>query len=1121
MRKKITKLISLLIVLLITPVIFLFVLSKVHHKTTHNEIIDFINKELDGKVTFQEFSLSYLRHFPRVHINLQDISFKDETNEVAKIGNLDLLLNLKNFWKRKLNIEGLIINDGEIHLMVDSLGNKAHIFGNKNKSSGSSPGALLINADNIRILNSRLHFANEIKGNRSYIYIKESQLDLITQDSLILIKGSLEGQLDSLISNNTLLFKGQPVEGREAVFTINRYSGEKILQEGYLMAHTLKLEPRFKMKPHKDGQLIELFISGEDNFNDVLSLFEFHTGINLIQVNPEAKLKIFYNQNGFVNPFLRPYNELDFEISNAEFTGEELPFPLKVGGIKGNYNNGEGHSPETVELQIDTIHVEVSESFINGRFKLTNLKDPIVDAHFISQLDMNHLIKQNENISISGTIDADLVLDGKISELKKLHFKGKQQAKGSIEVKNLELVLNDKGYKIELIKGTSLLNNHIFEVTSLVGAFNESAFHFQGNFENLDEYILEDKKNLTGKFTLNFDKLDLRKLNLKSEEKKPDKKSGGMLPLENMALEFSVNGKEVVTEIGSIKNLRLNSRIENQALHIKTMDFLYQDGSVKGSGKILFNEQGIDSVIASINGKFQNLNIKIPETENTLKDSPGKPFRFPSFMNADIDMEIVHGEIKDEQFKNFILQANIKGPEVIVQKFNVDALDGNTNITCRFLFGEAGLTGLWADAGFHFVRIDVKSILNKFDKEDSISTTNGFWQIPQEMDVRINFSSKEIVYRDATISNFQSNIHATEHQIEIMDLYSDLPFGNIQMDLLVSDYQNDKINYNGDVNFSIDSLDVNKLLKMKALGIPAQKFKRQEPATSNKKNLLLALPDNINLKLNTSAKYISYKNAIVEDLILQITSNNEKLDLEKLDYKFAGGSMKIHGHLLRGEPNSNQGYLYSIADEIDIREFFNSFDNFGQDVFNVENTSGKISWASHYYFSLDKDFKLTKDDNLWLINAIVHHAEFDKVEPIEKTLFFVGHKSKDKMIVNKLDVKAFIYGSKIYFSDVLMNDNIANLDVFGEVDLNEKELDLGLEISLSDLFFRSKKERLVETQEGVVNLDKDAKLFLRMTGPFSDHKLKMISKRKFNKNREYLLDDIKTAEGEYRKKQIK
>ncbi len=72
----------------------------------------------------------------------------------------------------------------------------------------------------------------------------------------------------------------------------------------------------------------------------------------------------------------------------------------------------------------------------------------------------------------------------------------------------------------------------------------------------------------------------------------------------------------------------------------------------------------------------------------------------------------------------------------------------------------------------------------------------------------------------------------------------------------------------------------------------------------------------------------------------------------------------------------------------------------------------------------------------------------------------MGHKSKDKMIVKDLNVNAFLFKDEIYFTDVLMNDNIANLDVYGEVDLGEKELDVGIEISLSDLFFRSKKTRI-------------------------------------------------------------
>ena len=1122
--KKVIKLISLLVVILIAPVIILFGLSLFHHKTVHNELVDFINKELDGKITFQEFSFSYLRHFPRVHINLRDISVKDDTTEIAKITNLDLLLNLKGFWGKKLKVERLTLNDGEIHLITDSLGHKPHIFGRKNKSSSTSPGAWLVNENNIKILNFRLYITNEIKGNSNYIHIKDAQFELITQDSLLLLKGSFEGELDSLISNNSLLFKGLPLEGRELVFTIDRYSGVNILKEGYVMVHALKIEPRLKIKHHKDGNLIELHLLGEDNFNDILTLFEFHTGIDLIQVNSDAKLKISYNLNGFVNPFLRPYSELDFDISEAEFTSDDLPFPIKLDRITGNYNNGEEHLPGTAVLQIDTVLAEVSDSFIKGRFKLSNLKDPFVDAHFISQMDMTHLIKQTDNFSLSGIIYADLVIDGKISELKKMHFEGKQQAIGSIEVKNLELVLNDKNFKMEIINGSSLLNNHIFEVTSLVGAFNESAFHFQGNFDNLDEYILEDNKNLMGKFAFNFDKLDLRKLNFKSKEKKPARKSGGLSHLENMAVDFVINGNEIVTEIGSIKNLKMNSSLENQIFFIKTLDFLYQDGSIEGNGRIFFNEQGIDSVIASVNGKFQNLNINIPVNKHKSDSLQKKSFKFPFFLDTDIDLEIVRGEIMEEQFNNCILQANIKGPEVIVQKFKVYALNGNTNIKGRFVIGETGLVGLWANADLNFNLIDANYLINKFHKKDTSSTSKKGLQFPKEMDVKINLSSKKIVYRDAIISNYRSNIQATEKQIAINNLFADLAFGNIQIDLLISDYQNDKISYQGSANLSIDSLALDKLLKMKAFGIPDQAYRKNKAVNSNKKNRFLTLPDNINITLNTTASYLSYKNANINNLKFLIDYNDKNIALRELNYQFADGIMKIHGQLTRpdsrdhsgrSDDNNSHGYLYSKADSIDIQKFFGSFNNFGQDVFTAENSSGKISWASHYYFKLDNQFKLVSDDNLWLVNAIIHSAEFDQVAPIEKTLFFVGHKSKDKMIVSELDINAFMFGSKVYFSDVLMNDNIANLDVFGEVDTDKKEMDLGIEISLSDLFFRSKKKKLVETQEGIVNLDPDDKLFLRMSGTFTDHKLKLISKKKFNNNRNSLMKNIKTAEREF------
>jgi len=945
MRNKLLIISGIIIFIFCLPVISLFVFSKIHYQAAHDEFVRIINYELDGEITLEDFSFSYLSKFPDVHIEVKGVSVHDGNVEVIHINKLDILLNLKKLWNREMKIEKLLVGGLVFHSEVDSLGNKPRIFTNKNNDPGSPHKGWMVEAGDIHIENGKIFFGNKIKGNRMYMHIDNADLDLSENDSLVIFTGVLTGTLDSLFSNNTLLFRNQPVTAKDIVFNINRFNGFKELEQGYILAHTLKIIPRFTMKPHEDGQIVEIHISGENDLNTFLDLFEFHTGLDLEQVNPDAHLQLSYNQAGFVNPFLRPYSELDFQITNAEFTGEALPFPLQLGLIKGNYNNGEGHSPKTAELVIDTLLASIQESFVSARFKLSNLNDPVIDAHFIARLDMGHLIKENENYSLAGEIDLDLEVDGTIRELKKLHLEGKQMADGTIDVKDLELIFKDDDYTIAIIKASALLNNQILEVASLVGAFNESAFHFQGSLDNLDQYILKKDENLDGRFTLNFDELDLTKISFNNKQ---DKGPGNFSfsSLEFVDIEFEVNGKRLITQVGIVENIELIGSLE-------------------------------------------------------------------------------------------------------------------------------------------------------------------------ELDINVDLTAAEIVYMDAVISNLRSHIHATEQQIEIDDLFTNLPFGNIKMDLLISDYQNEKINYSGIIDLSIDSLIVDDYLALEVFGIPDLGKKEKQESSEPGQN---DMPDNLQMQVNIMAGYVSYKNASVEKVKLFCDYDTPEILLEELNFTFAGGSIRVNGYMDHGQPGSFPGYFYSKVDSIDIQEFFTSFDNFNQDVFTAENTSGKISWDSHYYFELDKSFKLLKDENLWWIDAVIHNAEFVQVEPIEKTLFFVGHKAKDNMIVSELNVHAFMVRNKIFFKDVLMNDNIANLDVFGEVDLNKKELDLGLEISLTDLFLRSKKKRRLETQEGVMTLDKDKKLLLRLSGPISDHKLKMMSKRKFSSYREDLFDNIGKAELTFKSK---
>jgi hypothetical protein len=1106
-------------ILVIVPLAFLVILSEVHYKPAHKKAIDYINQEFGGAVAFEDFSISYIRHFPHIHLRVENITAHDGQIEVIRVAQLDLLVNLSSLWREKVMIEHLVIEGGALYSEIDSLGRKPVILARKNKEEKSSDISFDVESQDIRIIDSKVYFGNQVKSNRTWLTVNEADLRLSFSDTLVILTGTLDAHLDTLVSNNTVLFANQPVKGEAIDFRINPSTGEKVLHDGYLLAHTLTLYPRFTMTTHDDGQIVELHISGDGNFNAFLDLFEFHFGIDLEQTNPDAELRMAYNQRGFVNPFLRPYTEIDFEIAGASFSGDDLPYPIENVAVAGNYNNGEGHSPETVQLEIDTLHAEIQQSFVNARLKLTNLKDPEIDAHFISGIDISHFIKQSDNIRIKGTVDADLVIDGRISELKLLHLEGKQAAKGTIRVKDLELLINDKALKVELSSGSTLLNNHILEVTSLVGAYNESAFHFEGLFENLDQYILSQDKILGGSFSLSFDRLDLRYLFPGGERKERVAPKSSMPSLDGLVLNLDVAGKEVITGLGSLENLRMKTRVDNGALQVRSASFNYQDGNVAATATLKLKDRGIASLQADIKGTFQNIDLELPEKKEDKPVNKSKSFSLPESTDIRLDLIIDRGNIATIPVRKLHLAAAMINDEIILEKFEGDVLDGHAGISGKVKLDSSGISEFRLQGGLAFNKIDIVAMMDDFGIGKKAEKSQSQLTYPETVLLDLDLKIKEIDYKDATLRNFSTLLHADDKRISISDLEADLPFGELRMNLEMDQYQHENISYLGNINLDIDSLSVDRLLELEALGIPGRKELSPQPENTDRKKGARALPDNFTVGLVIKAGYLAYRNAEVENLDLAINYGPEKTDLKKLKFDFLNGKVDVYGHVSRKDGNSYPGYLYSKVDDLDIRTLFYSFDNFNQDKFTAENSSGKISWSSHYYFELGKNMVPVRDGNLWIMNINVHEAEFDKVEPIEKTLFFVGHKSKDKMLISQLNINAMLFRDKLYVRDVLMNDNVANLDVFGEVDLGDRTMDLGLEISLSDLFFRTKKRRIVQTEEGEVDLENDSKLFLNLTGPLQDHKLKLMSRRKFQKARDGLNRDIRKAETAFKERQ--
>jgi len=94
----------------------------------------------EGSISFEEASLSIYEHFPNATLTLNKVLLKDSLSDqrelpFLKVKKVHTLLTINDLWNRKLSLNTLILEDGQLNLITDKLGynNLKHLLLNKQK----------------------------------------------------------------------------------------------------------------------------------------------------------------------------------------------------------------------------------------------------------------------------------------------------------------------------------------------------------------------------------------------------------------------------------------------------------------------------------------------------------------------------------------------------------------------------------------------------------------------------------------------------------------------------------------------------------------------------------------------------------------------------------------------------------------------------------------------------------------------------------------------------------------------------------------------------------------------------------------------------------------------------
>jgi len=151
---------------------------------------------------------------------------------------------------------------------------------------------------------------------------------------------------------------------------------------------------------------------------------------------------------------------------------------------------------------------------------------------------------------------------------------------------------------------------------------------------------------------------------------------------------------------------------------------------------------------------------------------------------------------------------------------------------------------------------------------------------------------------------------------------------------------------------------------------------------------------------------------------------------------------------------------------------------------------------SEIYFTLNQ--KLVPKNNMSYLkmDLAIRDGQLLQNDMIGRALSFVGHHVKEEIHIHDALFKLYYYKNWLVLSNLRVNNSVSNFEIFGTYYQPDSALNVNMQISLTDLFFRSGQKRKIQTDEGIINLDRDLDLYVNLNGNLNHQLFKVRNRKK-------------------------
>lgn len=586
----------ILILLLILPFAFQGKIEKIVKQEG--------NKMLNAQFDFSALDISLLRNFPSASVTLEDFYLKGtgafENDTLVQAGELTAAINLFSlFGDSGYDISKIIIKDTKVKAIVlengqpnwDVMKASAETDTVQETSTESSP---------IRIKLKKLSIKN------LSVSYDDRQADMYAAIENLKAKcsgdfGSERTIVDLELKTPSLTYRtgGIPFLNHAALEADMNVDADLVnnkftLQDNSISLNAIKLNIDGWAAMQKDGMGMDIKLNtNEVGFKELLSLVPAIYAKDFQDLKTDGKASLTAFAKGTLTQDRMPQFEVALNVENAMFRYPSLPAGVEGINISATVKNPGGN--------IDATEVNVSPfdfTLAGNPFSLkavvkTPVSDPDVQATAKGTLDLGKIkdVYPLEDMSLNGTIQADMSLAGKLSYIEKEQYE-QMKADGSIRLNGMKLNMKDLP-AIDIQRSTFSFSPRYLQLSETTVNIGNNDVTLDSRFENYLGYVLKGstlKGNLnvsSNHLNLNdFISLDTTAVQTQAPaDTTASSSSSGVIRIpENIDFNMQAKLKEVLFDKMKLENINGTLWVKNGTIDMRNLSFNTMGGSITANG---------------------------------------------------------------------------------------------------------------------------------------------------------------------------------------------------------------------------------------------------------------------------------------------------------------------------------------------------------------------------------------------------------------------------------------------------------------------------------------------------------------------------------------------------------